>query len=198
VTARLNPVALAFVLLIATMTSGCGVARSGGKLVPVQESANPDSKIGVSGDTVRLTTDSVSAEISGYWGEQTGDTVTMTIRNGGQLPFAMKWSSFAKQQSGDTIGLLSASDITGINSSDARTDNDGPTMLYERIGPSDPRPPSDSFTIAPNTEKKISLSFGNAPEGKTTREFPFVKSGDEALIRFAMPGGPIAVRFKLE
>ncbi len=190
---------LATSALFLTGLTACVEHGRAGALIPLAGVTGSNAKVVVSGSTVRLTSDSVVAEISGEWSTQTGDAVKIDYKNSGTQAFEFKWTDFNKKALGVDVALSGASDLTGVDLTDKRTDNDFVKPLYQAAA-STPVKGQDtsnlSFSIAPNQSKKLYLAFGNySPTSSVDKKKP-VQSGDEIEIRFAMPSGPITVRFK--
>ncbi len=189
---------LALALLLLSGLQSCGLRGESGQLMPIVDANSSNSSVTVSGTTVRITTGAVSAEVNGTWSVRTGDAVTVTYHNTSTTPFAFKWTEFSKKTGAREIALAEAANLTGVDLTDTRTDNDVVKPLYKaddaNVKDNDKLPVN--YSIAPKEKKTINLSFGNYSADRSTEKAKPIQSGDEIAIRFAMPQGAVLVRFK--
>jgi hypothetical protein len=190
---------LTLTILLSTGLVSCTDQPKTGVLIPIAQSDTNSVTALVSGNMIVLNSESVVAEISGIWSIRVGDGVTIQYRNKNSKPFEFMWTDFSKQVAGGEVQLSGASDLTGVNLTDSRSDNDVVKPLYQADYPSQVLQ-KDKFDVkyrlASNETKKILLSFGNFPANSSPNIEQPPKIGDEISVRFAMPGGPITVRFK--
>jgi hypothetical protein len=195
-----NPIA--FLTLTIFLSSGlisCTDQAKTGVLIPIAPSNTSNVTALVYGNTIVLNSDSVVAEISGVWSIRVGDGITIEYRNKNPKPFEFMWTDFSKQVAGGEVQLSGASDLTGVNLTDSRSDNDVVKPLYQADYPNQVLQTVKfdvKYRLASNESKKLLLSFGNFPAKSSPNLEQPPKIGDEISIRFAMPSGPITVRFK--
>jgi hypothetical protein len=195
-----NPITfLTLTIFLSTGLVSCTDQSKTGVLIPIAQTNTNNVTARVSGNTIVLTSDSFVAEISGTWSIRVGDGIAIEYRNKNPKPFEFMWTDFSKKVAGGEVQLSGASDLTGVDLTDSRSDNDVVKPLYQADYPSQVLQ-KDKFDVkyrlAPNETKKLLLSFGNFPANSSPNLEQSPKIGEEISVRFAMPSGPITVRFK--
>ncbi len=171
----------------------------GGDLVPVESAGAKNPNILISGKTVRLTSDTVTAEITGSWSSPGMDSVIINYKNNGNKLFNFKWTNFTLQNERLKLPLSVAYDESEMNFTDNRNDNDTSVLIYQNYYPSYEKKedikPLD-YTIFSNTKKQFNLGFSHFPRNISKQDNTSIESGSVVTITFAMPDGPVAVKFR--
>lgn len=137
------------IVALAIVLAGCRMGGAG-TLVPVDGGT-------ITNDSIAVRADAVVATIEGQWAAEASQAIQIQYTNGSSMPVRIALAPLRLHRSGEEAALWSVSDMTAVNRSDARTNNDVPPVLYD-AGPGSAVP---ILTLPPRSKRTLALGFTN-------------------------------------
>jgi hypothetical protein len=117
--------ASAILLACAVLLTACQPGSAG----PLEPVAGSGVKV-EAGQIALLVDGPIEARVSGRWSSTTVNELHIRYRNGGTTPLRIALTGIQMQHSLGKAALITAVDVTGVNMTDKREDNDQGTVLF--------------------------------------------------------------------
>ncbi len=165
---------------LAIVLTGCRMGGAG-TLVPVDGGT-------IIHHSIAVRADAVVATIEGQWAAEASQAIQIQYANGNSVPVRVALAPLRLHRSGEEAALWSVSDMTAVNRSDARSDNDVPPVLYD----ASPGATVPTLTLPPRSKRTLALGFTNFTGEKRIRQ------GDIVSLDLPMPREVRGVRFRAQ
>lgn len=139
--------------------------------------------------TARIRSYDIVTDITGDWVTEGFHDLDVDIVNNGQRSWEVPGSAFALTHGGEKAQLLYLIDVTGVDASDDRSDNDQSTTLYdfERDGAA----PIPSLIVPARSRREFNVVFANFHRSGNQ-----VKVGDALIAEIPLSKAPpVRIRF---